>query len=76
AKKRKLRNGQMAKITSRRGEIVCRVDTKGRNKVPDGLVFIPWFDAGRLVNKLTLDATDPLSKETDYKKCAVKISKA
>ncbi|MBA1443999.1 MAG: nitrate reductase catalytic subunit NapA [Chromatiales bacterium] len=76
AKKRKLRNGSMARIISRRGEIVCRVDTKGRNKVPDDLVFVPWFDAGRLVNKLTLDATDPLSKETDYKKCAVKIVKA
>jgi len=29
-----------------------------------------------LINKVTLDATDPLSKETDYKKCAVKIVKA
>ena len=76
AKKHKLRNGQMAKIASRRGEIVCRVETRGRNRVPEGLVFIPWFDASRLVNKLTLDQTDPLSKETDYKKCAVKISKA
>jgi nitrate reductase NapA len=44
--------------------------------MPQGLVFIPWFDAGRLVKKLTLDATDPLSKETDYKKCAVKIVRA
>ncbi|MCP3869960.1 MAG: nitrate reductase catalytic subunit NapA [Gammaproteobacteria bacterium] len=76
AKKRRLRNGAMAKISSRRGEIVCRVETRGRNRMPEGLVFIPWFDAGRLVNKLTLDATDPLSKETDYKKCAVKISRA
>ncbi len=76
AKKRKLRNGQMAKIQSRRGEIICRVETRGRNRPPQGLVFIPWFDASRLVNKLTLDQTDPLSKETDYKKCAVKISKA
>ncbi|MET0090627.1 MAG: nitrate reductase catalytic subunit NapA [Candidatus Thiodiazotropha sp.] len=76
ARKRHLRNGAMAKISSRRGEIVCKVDTKGRNRTPEGLVFIPWFDAGRLVNKLTLDATDPLSKETDYKKCAVKIERA
>ncbi|MCU7805176.1 MAG: nitrate reductase catalytic subunit NapA [Candidatus Thiodiazotropha sp. (ex Lucinoma borealis)] len=76
AKKRKLRNGATAKISSRRGEIVCKIDTKGRNKCPEGLVFVPWFDAGRLVNKLTLDQTDPLSKETDYKKCAVKISRA
>ncbi len=75
AKKRHLRNGAMARISSRRGEIVCKVDTKGRNRTPEGLVFIPWFDAGRLVNKLTLDATDPLSKETDYKKCAVKIER-
>ncbi|MCG7915284.1 MAG: nitrate reductase catalytic subunit NapA [Candidatus Thiodiazotropha weberae] len=76
AKKRRLRNGALAKLTSRRGEIVCKVDTKGRNKCPEGLVFVPWFDAGRLVNKLTLDQTDPLSKETDYKKCGVKISRA
>lgn len=76
AKKRKLRDGQMAKLQSRRGELVARVETRGRNRPPEGLVFIPWFDASRLVNKLTLDATDPLSKETDYKKCAVKIVKA
>ena len=62
-----------AKIISRRGEIVCQVETRGRNKPPVGLVFVPWFDASRLVNKLTLDATDPLSKETDFKKTAVKI---
>ncbi|MCP4126470.1 MAG: nitrate reductase catalytic subunit NapA [Gammaproteobacteria bacterium] len=76
AKKRKLRQGQMAKLVTRRGELVARVETRGRNRCPKGLVFIPWFDANRLVNKLTLDQTDPLSKETDYKKCAVKISKA
>jgi nitrate reductase NapA len=52
------------------------VETRGRNKPPQGLVFIPWFDAGRLVNKLTLDQTDPLSKETDYKKCACKVERA
>jgi nitrate reductase (cytochrome) len=76
AKKRKLRRGQIAKLETRRGVVTARVETKGRNKPPEGLVYIPWFDAGRLVNKLTLDATDPLSKETDYKKCAVKVSKA
>ena len=76
AKKRGLKRGMTAKAVTRRGEIELQVETRGRNKMPVGLVFIPWFDAGRLVNKLTLDATDPLSKETDYKKCAVKIVKA
>ncbi|MBI5041836.1 MAG: nitrate reductase catalytic subunit NapA [Gammaproteobacteria bacterium] len=73
AKKRGLRRGLTAKVVSRRGEIIARVETRGRNLPPPGLIFVPWFDASRLVNKVTLDATDPLSKETDYKKCAVKV---
>ena len=76
AKKRGLQRGEVVKAVSRRGEIQLRVETKGRNKPPVGLVFIPFFDEMRLVNKLTLDATCPISKETDYKKCAVKIVKA
>jgi nitrate reductase (cytochrome) len=76
AKKLKLRDGQMAKISSRRGDITARFETRGRNRPPEGLIFIPWFDASRLVNKLTLDATCPLSKETDFKKCAAKVEKA
>jgi len=76
AKKRGLRDGDMARIASRRGAITARVDTRGRNRMPEGRAFVPFFDAGRLVNKLVLDATDPLSKETDFKKCAVKVMKA
>ncbi|WNC71511.1 nitrate reductase catalytic subunit NapA [Thalassotalea psychrophila] len=76
AKKRGLRRGDLVKLISRRGEVETRVETRGRNKPPRGLVFMPWFDASRLVNKVTLDATDPLSKETDFKKCAIKIVKA
>jgi nitrate reductase NapA len=76
ADKRGLRRGLPAKVVSRRGEILARVETRGRNKVPKGLIFVPWFDASVLINKVTLDATDPLSKETDYKKCAVKVVKA
>ncbi|WP_303906134.1 nitrate reductase catalytic subunit NapA [Thiohalomonas denitrificans] len=75
ARKRRLRDGAKVKVVSRRGEIVTRVETRGRNRPPEGLVFVPWFDASRLINKVTLDATDPLSKETDYKKCAVKVVK-
>lgn len=73
---RGLRRGDPVKVVSRRGEVLTRVEIRGRNKPPRGLVFMPWFDASRLVNKVTLDATDPLSKQTDYKKCAVKLVKA
>jgi nitrate reductase NapA len=76
AKARELRRGSTAKLKTRRGEITMKVETRGRNRPPVGLVFAPWFDARRLVNKLTLDATCPISKETDYKKCAVRVSPA
>jgi len=76
ANERGLRRGDKVKIISRRGEVRTRIETRGRNRPPKGLVFMPWFDASRLVNKVTLDATDPLSKQTDYKKCAVKMVKA
>jgi nitrate reductase NapA len=75
AKKRGLQRGDVVKLMSRRGEIQIRVETRGRNKPPVGLVFVPFFDEMRLVNKLTLDATCPISKETDFKKCAVKMVK-
>jgi len=65
--------GQAVKVSTRRGEVVSRVETRGRDKPPPGLVFITFFDESQLVNKLTLDATCPLSKETDFKKCACKV---
>ncbi len=76
AQDRKLHRGQVVKVKTRRGEVVTRVETRGRNKMPKGLVFIPFFDESQLVNKLTLDATCPISKETDFKKCACKIEVA
>ena len=76
AQDRKIQRGMQVKLTSRRGEVLAHVETKGRNKVPRGLIFVPFFDEGRLINKLTLDATCPISKETDFKKCAVKVTRA
>jgi len=70
-----VRRGSEVQVVSRRGEIRTRVETRGRNRVPRGLVFVPWFDASQLINKVTLDATDPISLQTDFKKCAVKIVK-
>ena len=69
----KARRGSVVKVISRRGEMQARIETRGRNKPPKGLIFVPFFDANKLINKVTLDATDPISKQTDFKKCAVKI---
>src|SRR5690606_11518442 len=73
ARDRNLNRGAEIRLISRRGEIRTRVETRGRNRMPRGVVFVPWFDASQLINKVTLDATDPISKQTDFKKCAVKV---
>src|SRR5215211_187070 len=73
AQKRGLHRGQEVRVISRRGEMRTRVETRGRNRMPVGVVFVPFFDASQLINKVTLDATDPISKQTDFKKCAVKV---
>jgi nitrate reductase NapA len=71
----KLRRGDEIKVQSRRGYIRTRVETRGRNKPPRGVVFVPWFDEAQLINKVTLDATDPISLQTDFKKCGVRIER-
>jgi nitrate reductase NapA len=73
ARERNLNRGAEIRLVSRRGEIRTRVETQGRNRPPQGVVFVPFFDASQLINKTTLDATDPISKQTDFKKCAVRI---
>jgi nitrate reductase NapA len=71
-----LATNDLAWVESRRGKIKARVETGGRNRLPKGMVFVPWFDESVFINKVTLDATCPISKETDFKKCAVRVYKA
>jgi len=68
-------DGDLVWIESRRGKIKAHIETRGRNRVPKGLIFVPWFDEKVFINKVTLDATCPISKETDFKKCSVKLYK-
>ena len=36
---------------------------------------MPFFDESLLINRLTLEAYDPFSKQPDYKKCAARVRK-
>src|SRR6186997_1599636 len=76
AAKLNMRRGDEVKVESRRGSMRTRLETRGRNKMPRGVIFVPWFDESQLINKVTLDATDPISLQTDFKKCAVRITRA
>jgi len=68
-------NGEVVRLTTRRGTLDLPVWIDGRGAPPRGSVFVPFFDERLLINFLTLDAHDPFSKQPDYKKCAVKVSK-
>ena len=73
AEKHGVRRGSEILISSRRGDMKARVETRGRVTPPQGMIYVPFFDANRLINKVVLDATDPISKQTDFKKCAVRF---
>ena len=68
-----LANGDVAILETRRGRMELPVWLNGRSQPPRGSVFVPFFDQNFLINNITLGAVDPLSKEPDYKKCAVRI---
>ena len=69
-------DGELVKITSRRGSVTIPAAIRRRGMPPRGQVFVPFFDESYLINEVTLDAFCPISKQPDYKKCAVNVEKA
>ena len=68
-------NNSKVRITSKRGSLEIAASINGRGFPPKGMVFVPFFDESYLINETTLDAFCPISKQPDYKKCAVKLEK-
>ncbi len=68
-------DGERVRLSTRRGELDLPVWIDGRGRPPRGSLFVPFFDEGLLINELTLDAHDPISKQPDYKKCAAKVAR-
>ncbi|MCA9673766.1 MAG: nitrate reductase catalytic subunit NapA [Kofleriaceae bacterium] len=66
-------DGEVVIVESRRGKVEVPVWIDGRGQPPRGSVFVPFFDETLPINQVTLDAFDPLSKQPDYKKCAVRV---
>ncbi|WP_136481302.1 molybdopterin-dependent oxidoreductase [Cognatitamlana onchidii] len=75
AKRLQIRTGDKVKLTTRRGEIVLPASVNQRGVPAPMQVFVPFFDENMLINDITLDSFCPISKEPDYKKCAVNIEK-
>ncbi len=76
---RNLKDGDIALVKSRRGEV--RVKVQVNFDIRERVVFLPMHwgkvlnnDFGR-ANNLTNDLVDPISKEPDFKYCAVQVEK-
>lgn len=66
-------SGDIAVLETRRGNLELPVWLNGRGRPPRGSVFVPFFDQNLLINQITLGDVCPISKEPDYKKCAVRV---
>jgi nitrate reductase NapA len=69
-----IRNRETVRVVSRRGAIELEARIDYRSQPPRGLIFVPSFDESRPVNRLTLDASCPLSGQPDTK-CAVRLER-
>jgi formate dehydrogenase alpha subunit len=67
-------NGDLVKLTSRRGEIITKV--KVTEKSPQGVAFMTFHFKEAPVNRLTVEALDPVAKIPEYKVCSIRISPA
>ena len=67
-------DGQMIKVTSRRGSVNAK--TKITEKSPQGTIFMNFHFAEAAVNLLTNPVLDPIGKIPEYKVCAVKLEAA
>jgi nitrate reductase NapA len=76
AAKLAVQGGEPLRITSRRGEAVLKARVSDMPR--PGTVFVPWHweDENSLINRVTIDAFDNISKQPEFKICAVKVAKA
>jgi formate dehydrogenase alpha subunit len=71
AERLSLSDGEMVRVSSRRGSINIRVLLSDRPS--KGLVFIPFHYKEAAANVLTVNELDPICKTPEFKVCAVKI---
>jgi anaerobic selenocysteine-containing dehydrogenase len=75
AKKLGLRSHDAVDVVSRRGR-VREVELRLTEITAPGQVFMPFHFAETNVNEVTQDAFDPISREPNYKQCAVRVERS
>ena len=70
-----LRSGDRVRLVSRRGAVEG-IGVRVTSVVRVGEVFVPFHYDEWCVNRLTVDEFDPISREPNYKQCAVRVERA
>jgi formate dehydrogenase major subunit len=69
-----LADGELARVSSRRGSIV--LETRYSHREARGNCFIPFHFREAAANLLTIDEIDPFGKIPEFKFCAVRVAAA
>ena len=74
AKKLKLKPHDQVNVVSARGW-VCGVELRVTEIIAPGQIFMPFHYAETNANQVTQSAFDPISREPNYKQCAVRVER-
>ena len=75
ARRLDLRTHEPVSLVSRRGR-VDNVELRLTEIIAPGQLFMPFHFAETNVNEVTQDAFDPISREPNYKQCAVRVERS
>lgn len=67
----RIRNGQMVTVESRHGSM--KIKARVTDKIPSGIIFVPFHFVESRVNELVGENFDPISKIPEFKVVAVKV---
>ncbi|UCD92770.1 MAG: formate dehydrogenase subunit alpha [Methanobacteriota archaeon] len=73
AERLSISDGEMVKVSSRRGEI--EIQAQVTDKIQKGMIFIPFHFAECAANLLTNPALDPKAKIPELKVCSAQVEK-
>jgi assimilatory nitrate reductase catalytic subunit len=75
ARRYRVRGGDLVRLVSERGA-VDRIRVRVTRTVREGEVFVPFHFDEQCANRLTINEFDPISREPNYKQCAVRLERA
>jgi anaerobic selenocysteine-containing dehydrogenase len=75
ARRYRVHGGDLVRLVSERG-VIDRIRVRVTRTVREGEIFVPFHFDEQCANRLTINEFDPISREPNYKQCAVRMERA